>query len=145
MLIAIDGYKSTFLFDLYNIFMREPDLAVYRINLKTESDDKGNKVIAPATWNGKNNFCRLDASTGDEQTLKFMQYIYAFMYSNYLGDKQVYAGFVADQEQELALGVWLFSLPSLAYFRTQFDANSIDLYGVASQLSTIEKWKERED
>ncbi len=145
LLIAIDGYKSTFLFDLYNIFMREPDLAVFRINLKTELDNKGNKVISPATWNGKNNFCRLDATSGDEDVVKFMQYIYAFMYSNYLGDKQVYAGFVADQEQELALGVWLFSLPSLAYFRTQFDANSIDLYGVASQLSTIEKWQERED
>jgi len=30
-----------------------------------------------------------------------------------------------------------------AYFTTQFDAQSIDLYGVASQLSTIEKWQEK--
>ena len=36
-----------------------------------------------------------------------------------------------------------FSLPSLAYFTTQFDAETIDLYGVASQLSTIEKWQKR--
>lgn len=145
LLIAIDGYKSTFLFDLYNIFMREPDLELYKINLKTQLDENGDKIISPETWNGRNNFCRLDATTGDEAVLKFMQYIYAFMYSNYLGDKQVYAGLVADQEHELALGAWLFSLPSLAYFRTQFDESSIDLYGVASQLSTIEKWKERED
>jgi hypothetical protein len=39
----------------------------------------------------------------------------------------------------------LFSLPSLAYFTTQFDAQTIDLYGVASQLSTIEKWQEKKE
>ena len=48
-------------------------------------------------------------------------------------------------DQEAAFGSWLFSLPSLAYFSTQFDEKSIDLYGVASQLSTIEKWQEKED
>jgi hypothetical protein len=26
---------------------------------------------------------------------------------------------------------------------TQFDASTIDMYGTASQLSTIEKWQER--
>jgi hypothetical protein len=45
----------------------------------------------------------------------------------------------------MALGSWLFSLPSLAYFSTQFDEKSIDLYGVASQLSTIEKWQEKKE
>jgi hypothetical protein len=42
----------------------------------------------------------------------------------------------------MALGAWLFSLPSLAYFSTRLDSTSIDLYGVASQLSTLKKWKE---
>ena len=45
----------------------------------------------------------------------------------------------------MALGTWLFSLPSLAYFSTQFDEKSIDLYGTASQLSTIEKWREKKE
>jgi len=60
-----------------------------------------------------------------------------------VGDKQEFARRVDEAEQQLCLGKWLFSLPSLAYFRTQFDSTSIDLYGVASQLSTIEKWRER--
>ena len=46
-------------------------------------------------------------------------------------------------EQDLALGKWLFSLPSLTYFNRQFDESTIDLYGVASQLSTIEQWQEK--
>ena len=54
-------------------------------------------------------------------------------------------GFIDQIEQELALGKWLFSLPSLAYFNRQFDESTIDLYGVASQLSTIEKWQEKMD
>ena len=53
------------------------------------------------------------------------------------------AGYGIDQlDQKLALGVWLFSLPSLAYMRTQFDDKTVDMYGTASQLSTIEKWQE---
>jgi hypothetical protein len=42
----------------------------------------------------------------------------------------------------MCLGVWLFSVPSLAYFSTQLDSASVQLYGVASQLSTVKKWKE---
>jgi hypothetical protein len=60
-----------------------------------------------------------------------------------IGDKQVYAQFIDQLDQKLALGCWLFSLPSLAYFSTQFDNSTIDLYGTASQLSTIEKWRQK--
>ena len=73
-----------------------------------------------------------------------MSDMYGFMSSRQVGDKQEYARRVDAMEQQLCLGKWLFSLPSLAYFSTQFDSSSIDLYGVASQLSTIKKWKERE-
>jgi len=62
-----------------------------------------------------------------------------------IGDKQEYARRIDELEHQLALGSWLFSLPSLAYFSTQFDAQGIDLYGVASQLSTIEKWQEKKE
>jgi len=72
-----------------------------------------------------------------------LQYIYTFMSTREIGDKQAYARMIDEMDQELALGKWLFSLPSLAYFSTQFDPNSIQLYGVASQLSTIEKWQEK--
>ena len=147
ILVAIDGYKSTFLFNLYDIFLREPDFETYKINLVTETNAKGERVAAPASFNGRN-FCRIDASlVGDdrENFLKFLEHMHGFMYSNYIGDKQAYAGFLEETEQQLALGAYLFSLPSLAYFSTQFDAQSIQLYGVASQLSTIEKWRERRD
>ena len=60
-----------------------------------------------------------------------------------IGDKQVYAQKIDQLEQKLALGAWLFSLPSLAYISTQFEEKSIDMYGTASQLSTIEKWLEK--
>ena len=60
-----------------------------------------------------------------------------------IGDKQVYAQYIDQLDQKLALGSWLFSLPSLAYFSSQFDSRTIDLYGTASQLSTIEKWQEK--
>ena len=50
---------------------------------------------------------------------------------------------IDELEHQMGLGAWLFSVPSTAYFSTQFDAGSIDLYGVASQLSTIKKWRER--
>lgn len=148
LLIAIDGYKSTFLFDLYNIFLRQPDLSVQKINLQTETNNAGETRATAASLQAGNNFCRLDAAAlGPDQqdVLKFLENMYGFMYANYVGDKQFYAQFAADSEQSLALGAWLFSLPSLAYFSTQFDARTIDLYGVASQLSTIEKWDEKRD
>ena len=64
------------------------------------------------------------------------------MSTRYIGDKQEFARRVDQREQSLALGAWLFSLPSLAYFSTQFDSSSIHLYGVASQLSTLKQWRE---
>ncbi|HLF19205.1 MAG TPA: hypothetical protein VI704_00285, partial [Bacteroidota bacterium] len=67
---------------------------------------------------------------------------YGFMSTRFVGDKQAYARRVAEREHRMALGAWLFSLPSLAYFSVQFDSTSVDLYGVASQLSTLKKWKE---
>lgn len=146
LLIAFDGYKSTFLFDLYSIFLRQPDLETYKINLVTQTNSKGELVAAPQSLNGDNNFCRLDAARSgpdQEDVRKFLENLYGFMYTNFIGDKQYYAQLVDQYEQELALGAWIFSQPSLAYFRTQFDDASIDLYGVASQLSTIEKWRER--
>ncbi len=144
VLLAFSGYKSNFLFDLYSIFMREPDLATYKINLKVNPDGSVN----PATWRGDNNFCRLSTAGGNDDpqaVLKLLDYMHGFMSSREIGDKQAYARFIDEMEYDMALGKWLFSLPSLAYFSTQFDAASIDLYGVASQLSTIEKWRERED
>lgn len=147
LLIAIDGYKSTFLFDLYNIFLRAPDLAGQKINLITESRAGGETVAAARSLLPNNNFCRLDAVSGEnpdhQAILKLLENVYGFMAANYIGDKQVYAQLVDRSVEELALGAWLFSMPSLAYFSTQFDDHSIDLYGVASQLSTIEKWRER--
>jgi hypothetical protein len=65
------------------------------------------------------------------------------MATSEIGDKQAYANMIDQLDQQLALGTWLFSLPSLAYFSTQFDDKTIDLYGVASQLSTVEKWREK--
>jgi hypothetical protein len=65
------------------------------------------------------------------------------MSTHNIGDKQEYARRVDELENSLNLGAWMFSLPSLAYFSTQFDSTTIDLYGVASQLSTIRKWEEK--
>jgi len=65
------------------------------------------------------------------------------MSTNEVYDRQEYARRIDLLDQELAVGAWLFSLPSTAYFSTQFDENTIDLYGIASQLSTIEKWHEK--
>ena len=144
LLIAITGYSSKFLYDLYDIFIREPDLANYRINLQVSPEGK----ILPTSFQADKNFFRLDAGTNieeQENILKLLEYIYGFMDTREIGDKQVYAQMIDQLEQEMALGEWLFSLPSLAYFTTQFDAETIDLYGVASQLSTIEKWDEKED
>jgi hypothetical protein len=144
LLIAVTGYSSKFLFDLYDIFLREPDLASYKINLQTATD--GN--IIPSSFSATKNFFRLDAARDNEEQediLRLLEYIYGFMDTREIGDKQVYAQMIDELEQEMALGTWLFSLPSLAYFTTQFDAETIDLYGVASQLSTIEKWEEKKE
>jgi hypothetical protein len=147
VLVAFTGYRSNFLFDLYDIFLREPDLETYKINLQTELTAEGTTAISPASLQADHNFFRLDARRENvdlQDVRQFMSDMYAFMSSRQVGDKQEYARRVDAMEQQLCLGKWLFSLPSLAYFSTQFDSTSIDLYGVASQLSTIKKWKERE-
>ena len=140
LLIAFPGYRSNFMFDAYTVFLREPDLSVRKINLKT--DKNGN--VLPESMNGENNFFALDA-VNDKDAEKLLKYVYGFMSTNEIGDKQAYARFIDETERELALGKWLFSLPSLAYFSAQFDSASINLYGVSSQLSTIEKWREAEN
>lgn len=146
LLIAFSGYRSNFLFDLYNIFLRQPDLETYRINLATDLDDKGNKIVSPMSLKSRNNFFNLDAvanspDRGDVNQL--LSYTYAFMSTTQIGDKQAFARRIDGIEHDMCLGAYLFSLPSLAYFTTQFDSTSIDLYGVASQLSTIKKWQEK--
>ena len=145
LLIAISGYRSNFLFDLYNIFLREPDLETYKINLFTEPDAKGSLNISPNSLQAEKNFFHLDSrSTAEGDDInKLLQYTYGFMSTRQIGDKQEYARRIDELEQQMCLGAWMFSLPSLAYFSTQFDNTSIDLYGVASQLSTIKKWRER--
>ncbi len=147
VLVAIPGYRSNFLFDLYDILLREPDFARHKINLITDSDGRGNRMINHKSFRSDKNFFRIDLMSEHPERpdfMKLLDYTYGFMSSDQVGDKQAYARFVDGLEQELALGSWLFSLPSLAYFRTQFDSASIDLYGVASQFSTIEQWQERE-
>jgi len=144
LLIAVSGYSSKFLFDLYDIFLREPDLARYRINLSVNPDGS----ISPASFTADKNFFRLDPEINlseREDILQLLEYIFAFMETREIGDKQEYARRIDALEQQMALGSWLFSLPSLAYFTTQFDSETIDLYGVASQLSTIEKWAEKKE
>ena len=144
LLIAISGYSSKFLFDLYDIFLREPDLARYRINLETSSDHK----VLPGSFTAGKNFFRLDPQINLEERddiMQLLEYIYAFMETREIGDKQEYARRIDELEQKMSLGSWLFSLPSLAYFTTQFDPATIDLYGVAAQLSTIEKWSEKKE
>lgn len=145
VLLAFPGYRSNFLFDLYNVFLREPDLQTYRIHLITQIDAAGTTTVSQRSLNAERNFFRLDPERNPaerEDILQFLEYMYGFMATRQIGDKQEYARRVDMMENKLALAKWLFSLPSLAYFSTQFDASSIDLYGVASQLSTIEKWRE---
>lgn len=145
LLVAFSGYRSNFLFDLYNVFLREPDLQTYKINLIATTDAKGNLAASLRSLSADKNFFRLDAeANGAEQAdvELLLQYIYGFMSTRQIGDKQEFARRIDALENQMALGAWMFSLPSLAYFTTQFDASSIDLYGVASQLSTIEKWRE---
>jgi len=146
LLIAVSGYRSNFLFDVYDLFLREPSFEYYKIHLQTDSDGYGNRTVNPQSFKADKNFFRLDLSqTGPEeqQYTDFLHNLYGFMSAQYLGDKQEYARRIDFADQDLAFGSWLFSLPSLVYFSTQFEAGSIDLYGVASQLSTIEKWREK--
>ena len=145
LLIAVSGYRSNFLFDLYSIFLREPDLETYKINLQTALNDKGELTVNPSSLRLNHNFLNLDASVNvaeKEDINIFLDDMYNFMSTHEVGDKQEYARRVSTDEKQMALGAWLFSLPSLAYFSTRLDSTSIDLYGVASQLSTLKKWKE---
>jgi hypothetical protein len=144
LLLAFSGYRSNFLFDLYDIFLRQPDLAAYRVNLETGQDDKGVLAAKASSLRENGNFFRLDATNGPDarEAGVFLQYLYGFMSTRNIGDKQEYARRIDQMERSMNLGAWLFSLPSLAYFSTQFDSTSVDLYGVASQLSTIKKWRE---
>lgn len=146
LLIAITGYRSNFLFDLYNVYLRQPDLETYRINLATDLDDKGNRIVSPTSLKSHNNFFNLDAVANSPERgdiNQFLSYVYAFMSTTQIGDKQAFARRIDGMEHDMCLGAYLFSLPSLAYFTTQYDSTSIDLYGVASQLSTIKKWQEK--
>lgn len=146
VLVAFSGYRSNFLFDLYNVFLREPDFETYKINLQTEVDRKGKQVISEQSFESNKNFFGLDLGkdrTQSDDYRQLLNHIYNFMSTREIGDKQVYAQFIDQLDQKLALGCWLFSLPSLAYFSTQFDNSTIDLYGTASQLSTIEKWHQK--
>jgi hypothetical protein len=146
VLVAFSGYRSNFLFDLYNVFLREPDFETYKINLQTSVDKSGKQVINDQAFAADKNFFGIDLSKEGPETPDYRQlleYIYGFMSTREIGDKQAYSQFIDQYDQKLALGSWLFSLPSLAYFSTQFDDSSIDLYGTASQLSTIEKWKQK--
>jgi hypothetical protein len=145
VLVPISGYRSNFLFDLYTIFLRDPDFGTYSINLKTSMDNKGKPALDQGAVMADKNFFRLDLSKESperEDLKKMYDYIYGFMSTREIGDKQAYSQFIDQLTQKLAVGTWLFSLPSLAYFRTQFDDKTIDMYGTASQLSTIEKWQE---
>ena len=146
VLVPVTGYRSNFLFDLYDIFLREPDFATHKINLITDSDGRGNRMINFRSLQGDKNFFRIDLGKASEERstyIKLLDYIYGFMATDEVGDKQAYAQFLDELDQDAALGKWLFSLPSTAYFSTQFDDKSIELYGTASQLSTIEKWREK--
>ena len=146
ILIPISGYRSNFLYDLYEIFLREPDFSVHNINLITDSDGRGMRMVNERSFEGSKNFFHIDLASDHPERdnfVKLLDYIYGFMSTREVGDKQAYAQFLDELDQEMALGSWMFSLPSLAYFSTQFDSKSIDLYGVASQLSTIEKWREK--
>jgi hypothetical protein len=125
--------------------MREPDFETYKINLVTVPNEKGMQTISSSTWQTQNNFFGLNAraqhaDSDDVNTL--LHDMYGFMATREIGDKQAYSERIDQLENKMCLGVWLFSLPSLAYFSTQLDSSSVQLYGVASQLSTIKKWKE---
>ncbi len=146
LLIAISGYRNNFFFNLYNIFLREPDLSLHKINLVTDSDGRGNRSFNTASFAGDNNFFRLDLSSRNgeyDDVYTLLDYVYGFMSTREVSDRHEYARRIDLLDQEMALGCWLFSLPSTAYFSRQFDEKSINLYGHAAQLSTIEKWREK--
>jgi hypothetical protein len=146
VLVAISGYRSNFLFDLYPILLREPDFESYKINLQTVIDSKGKQTIDPRSFTADKNFFRFDlakASPQQEDVKKLLDLTYGFMSTREIGDKQAYSQMIDQLDQKIAMGSWLFTLPSLAYFSTQFDDKTIDLYGTASQLSTVEKWQEK--
>jgi len=145
VLVPITGYRSNFLFDLYEVLLREPDFNLHRINLATAVNPSGATVIDDRSFTSDKNFSRIDLEVSPEKEnfKKLLDYVYGFMSTSEIGDKQAYAQYIDQLDQEIALGSWLFSLPSLAYFSTQFDNNTVDLYGTASQLSTIEKWQEK--
>ena len=146
VLVPFSGYRSNFLIDMYNVFLREPDFEIYKVNLITSVDSKGKQVVAEQSFAADKNFFRLDLGDDSPELDDFRQlldHIFNFMSTREIGDKQVYAQYIDQLDQKLALGSWLFSLPSLAYFSSQFDSRTIDLYGTASQLSTIEKWQEK--
>ena len=130
---------------MYNVFLREPNFETYKINLETSVGDKGKQVVSEQSFAANRNFFRIDLGDASPEQSDFhtlLDYIFNFMATREIGDKQVYAQYIDQLDQKLALGSWLFSLPSLAYFSTQFNDKTIDLYGTASQLSTIEKWQE---
>ena len=146
VLVPVSGYRSNFLYDLYNIYLREPDFSANRINLLTYVDPQGKQAISDKSFSADKNFFRLDLGKDSPENGDLKQllgYTYGFMSTHEIGDKQQYSKFIDQLDQKLALGAWLFSLPSLAYVSTQFNAQSIDMYGTASQLSTIEKWQEK--
>jgi hypothetical protein len=136
ILLPVNGYRSNFSFDLYSIFLRSPNLEDYQINLKTTGDEFDFNVL-----NERSNFFRLFAA--DIEVKKLYESIYGFMSTSSIGDRQYYSRKIDEYESNLALGIWLFSKPNLSYFSKQFDEKSIHLYGAASQLSTIEYWKEK--
>ncbi len=145
VLVPFSGYRSNFLFDMYNVFLREPDFETYKVNLLTSVDNKGKQIVTDQSFTADKNFFRLDLAENSPEQADYRQLldmVFNFMSTREIGDKQVYAQNIDQLDQKLVLGSWLFSLPSLAYFSSQFDSKSIDLYGTASQLSTIEKWQE---
>ena len=145
VIVPISGYRSNFLFDLYSILLREPDFSAYKINLKTTLDAQGKLAVDPGSFEASKNFFHIDLSKDSPEKADLKQlldYSYGFMSTHEIGDKQVYSRFIDSLDQKVVLGAWLFSLPSLAYFSTQFDKSTIDMYGTASQLSTMKKWTE---
>lgn len=146
LLTAITGYRNNFFFNLYNIFLRDPDFSLYKINLVTDSDARGERSFNSKSIQASKNFFRLDLSQENadyKDVYTLLDYIYGFMSTREVGDRQEYARRIDLLDQDMAFGAWLFSLPSTAYFSRQFDENSINMYGNASQLSTIEKWMEK--
>ncbi len=146
VIVPITGYRSNFLFDLYSIFLREPDFSACRINFKTLKNADGTVSPDPLSFTKDKNFFRMDLQepmNESELLNKLLSTMYEFMSTSEIGDKQVYAQMVDDLDKDAAFATWLFSIPALAYFSTQFDEGSVELYGSASQLSTIEKWSEK--